>query len=172
MAVLFRPRAALRHGVSLLSSPLHRRVLPVFLTAMASAFASPTRTVRQLTDFNATHLQFWLEQKYLNPATDKALRALLALHHEATAFQESLNQLEKERVQIHQEQVRIRENLQTLGDRPSEKDLRERFVRAFGAQEDRLEQIDRESKEKTKQRDACWEKINQAIEKLEYEAAV
>ena len=133
---------------------------------------SPTKTVRQLTDFNATHLQFWLEQKYLNPATDKALCALLTLQYEATAIQESLNQLEKERVQIHQEQVRIRENLQTLGDRPSEKELRERFVRAFGTQEDRLEQIDRESKEKTKQHDACREKINRTIEKLEYEAAV
>src|SRR6185295_18851815 len=50
-------------------------------------------------------------------------------------------ELEHERQTIHQEQGRIRENLQALGDRSSEKEFRERLVRTLNEQEDRLNAI-------------------------------
>ena len=63
---------------------------------------------------------------------------------------------------IHTEQKRIRENLQAIGDRAGEKELRERYLKTLNAQEDRLEKIDNETAAQIKARDACREKIKRA----------
>jgi predicted nucleic acid-binding Zn-ribbon protein len=97
---------------------------------------------------------------------------VIELRQEMGRHEENLARLEKEREKIHAEQKRIRENLQALGDRTSEKELRERFVRALNSQEDRLEQIEKEVREQTTARDRCREQINAVLADLEYEAAV
>ena len=61
---------------------------------------------------------------------------------------------------------------QALGDRSSEKDLRERFVRTLNAQEDRLEQIDQAIKEHAAARDGLREQMHALLADLEYETAV
>lgn len=114
----------------------------------------------------------WIQQKYLDAKTEKALRQTMELRHEAGRIDALLQSLVKERDAIHNEQKRIRENLQAIGDRPGEKQLRERYLKTVNGQEDRLEQIDKEIAAQTKERDACREKINTAIGKLEYEADV
>ena len=50
--------------------------------------------------------------------------------------------------------------------------MRERFVRTLNSQEDRLEQIAREIKEHSGERDRCREQINALLANLEYEAAL
>jgi hypothetical protein len=125
-----------------------------------------------LSDVSDQQLTYWLEQKYLDAKTEKALRQITELRQEAANIEAALQQLDKERAGIHNEQKRIRENLQALGERPSEKDLRERFVKTLNAQEDRLEALNREVQSKTKERDQCRDKINAALAKLEYEAEV
>ena len=80
--------------------------------------------------------------------------------------------MQQERDTIHNEQKRIRENLQALGDRSSEKELRERFVRTLSSQEDRLEQIEKEVREQLASSERCREQINALLANLEYEAAV
>ena len=97
---------------------------------------------------------------------------MVALQQEAARFAERIDRLTRERETIRNEQKRIRENLQALGDRATEKDLRERFVRTLNTQEDRLESIDKDIKEQTAGRDRCREEINQLLASLEYEAAV
>jgi hypothetical protein len=62
--------------------------------------------------------------------------------------------------------------LQALGDRPSEKELRERFVRTLGGQEDRLEKIAGEVQTRTAERDQARSQINTLLAGLEYDAAV
>jgi len=44
---------------------------------------------------------------------------------QAARLEEQTTRLQEERANIHNEQKRTRENLQSLGDRPAEKDLRE-----------------------------------------------
>ena len=80
-----------------------------------------------------------------------------------------LHRLQEERGQIGQEQQRIRENLQALGDRTSEKELRERFVRTLTAQEDRLERIAEEITRRTAERDEAREKVSRLVGSLAYE---
>jgi hypothetical protein len=133
------------------------------------------RTLHQsfsLSDVNEQQLAFWLEQCYIDQKTEKLLRQVIELKQELANIEEKIQHLTQERDAIHNEQQRIRENLQALGDRSSEKDLRERFVRTLNSQEDRLEKIVQELKENNAARDRCRQKINAQLAKLEYDAAL
>jgi hypothetical protein len=125
-----------------------------------------------LAEINDNSLGYWLQQRYFDPKTEQVLRQVVELRQQSAKWEEQTKRLQQERDTIHNEQKRIRENLQALGDRSSEKELRERFVRTLHAQEDRLEQIEREVREQTAARDRCREQINTLLATLEYEAAV
>ena len=62
--------------------------------------------------------------------------------------------------------------MKSLGDRTTEKELRERFVRTLNAQEDRLERIEAAVAAQTADRDQCRGQINELLAKLEYEAEI
>jgi hypothetical protein len=125
-----------------------------------------------LTDFADNQLAFWVRQRYLDERTAGVLREVATQRQEASRQEERIVRLREEREAIHHEQQRIRENLQSLGDRSAEKDLRERFVRTLGGQEDRLEEIAREVRECEQARDGCRERLGALLEGLDYEAAV
>jgi hypothetical protein len=123
-------------------------------------------------DINPAQLVYWLEQRYVDAATERVLRQVLAAQRQFADLEAQLQRLQEERERIHTEQGRIRQNLESLGDRASEKELRERFVRTLTAQEDRLEQIAAEVQARTAERDRAREQINALIANLEYEATV
>jgi hypothetical protein len=125
-----------------------------------------------LTDMKDQQLTFWLEQRYLDPKTQQVLGQVMIQRQQAAGYEDQIKRLQDERTAIHAEQKRIRENLQSLGDRSSEKELRERFVRTLNTQEDRLEQIEQALRDQTAARDRCREKINALLAELEYDAAV
>ena len=79
-------------------------------------------------------------QRYFDKGTADLLRQIVELRTNAAKAEQRIAQLQGERDSIHNEQKRIRENLQALGDRPTEKELRERFVRTLNSQEDQLQQ--------------------------------
>jgi hypothetical protein len=117
-------------------------------------------------------LGFWVEQHFLDARTEKVLREAFAIRQDNAALEERINRLENEQISIHNEQSRIRENLKSLGDRPAEKELRERFVRTLNAQEDRLEKIKKEIEELRGARDQGTQKMKEMLDKLEYDAKV
>jgi hypothetical protein len=125
-----------------------------------------------LSDVSDQQLSLWLEQKYLDAKTGKVLRKVVELRQQAAGVEGQIQQLQQERDAIYADQKRIRDNLKGLGDRSSEKELRERFVRTLNGQEDRLEQIEKELRELNKGLDRCREQINGVVAQLEYEAAV
>jgi hypothetical protein len=120
----------------------------------------------------ASQLGYWVEQRYLDAATQAVLRKVLEAQGEAADLEARLRLLGQERERIHAEQERIRHNLQALGDRPAEKELRERLVRTLNGQEDRLEQIAAEVETCASARDRCREQVNALLAGLEYEASV
>jgi len=96
----------------------------------------------------------------------------LKLRDAATRFNQASQRLGEERGKIDQDQKRIRENLQALGDRATEKELRERYVRTLQSQEDRLEEIERACNQHATAHTECWERINDLLGKLDYEATL
>jgi hypothetical protein len=123
-------------------------------------------------DVGPDQLAYWLQQRYVDGNTAAVLREVIALQHQAAEIDGRLKRLHEEGERIHAEQQRIRANLESLGDRSSEKELRERFVRTLNSQEDRLEQITAETKTATEEKDRCWERVNALLGNLEYDAAV
>ncbi len=125
-----------------------------------------------LTDANSKQLNLWIKQRYLNAKTEKIVKQVMDMQHQAAEADRKLQQLNTERGAIHAEQERIRENMKSLGDRTTEKELRERFVRTLNAQEDRLERIEAAVAAQTADRDQCRGQINELLAKLEYEAEI
>jgi hypothetical protein len=133
------------------------------------------RTIMQsfgLSDITDKQLAGWISANYLDKPTEKALKDALAQRQTVSRIEERLGHLNEERTKIHSEQKRIRENLSALGDRASEKELRERFIATLGKQEDRLAKITEEEEKLRADRDAAREKLNDLLAKLEYEADV
>ena len=64
----------------------------------------------------------------------------------------------------------MRENIKSLGDRASEKELRERFVRTFTVQEDRLEAIEKQIAAATVEGDKLRQQVAGLLARLNYEA--
>jgi hypothetical protein len=125
-----------------------------------------------LADLSEKQLAAWVSAKYLDKATEKALREVFAQRHKLAQIEYKLNKLNEERGKIHTDQQRVRENLGALGDRASEKELRERFVATLGKQEDRLASMLAEEEALRADRDAAREKLNELLAKLEYDAEV
>ncbi|OWK43533.1 hypothetical protein [Fimbriiglobus ruber] len=125
-----------------------------------------------LIDSTDTVLGYWLERKYFDKEVAQAIRAIFETRQRDAAAQEQIQRFQKEREKIHAEQKRIRENLAALGDRPSEKELRERLVRTLTQQEDRLEEIDRDTHSLQVERDGLRSELTEKLDKLEYEGTV
>jgi hypothetical protein len=141
-----------------------------------SDFVVKQRSLQQqrfgLGELRDDQIRFWIDQKFLDKKTEKTIRDIAKIQQEAVAADSALKRIEAERAAIHEEQGRIRENLQSLGDRPAEKELRERYVRTLNAHEDRLEQIRRDIATKTDDRDQCRRKVDALLGDLEWEKAV
>ncbi len=145
---------------------------PSKVTAFVVKQKLPLHQVYHLGDLNEPQFAWMLEQKYLDKKTEQALREVIAAKRQLAELETALQSLANERGTIHNEQKRIRENLQSLGDRPGEKELRERFIRTLNGQEDRLEQIEKDVQAKQLARDAGRDRINAMLAKLEYDAEI
>jgi hypothetical protein len=122
-----------------------------------------------LADVTEEQLAGWLGASYLDKKAEKALRDVLAARQTAGQIDAPLAALEKERTAITADQKWLRDNLGSLGDRATEKELRERFVRTLGQQEDRLEALTAESKKLHADRDAARDRVLGLLAKLDYD---
>lgn len=125
-----------------------------------------------LADVTDDQFSAWLGASYLDKKTEAALRDVLAARAEAAHTDARLAALTQERAAIAADQKRLRDNLGSLGDRATEKELRERFVRTLGQQEDRLEAIKAEEATLQKDRDAARARVAALLDRLDYEGAV
>ena len=126
----------------------------------------------QLAGITEPQLAYWGDQRHLDAATAHVLRQVLDLQRRANACQTEIARLEQERVAIHAEQNRIRENMKALGDRSAEKELRDSFVATFKTQEVELREIKIAAEGQTKERDAIRERIHTALRDLKYDGTV
>ena len=123
-----------------------------------------------LADTPARQLELWIDHHYLDEPTAGVIRQAIALRQLLSEAEEKVRRLEAERKTIHTEQARIRENIKSLGDRASEKELRERFVGTFTTQEDRLEAIDKQIAASTLEIDKLRQQVAGLLSRLNYEA--
>jgi hypothetical protein len=115
--------------------------------------ASPFTQTFQLSNLTQPTLALWLQSRFIDNATEQKLKQSFDLRREISATQEKENHLHEERERLHTDQERVRNNLQALGERVSEKELRERYIRTLTQHEDRLEVIEQELLNNQKLRD-------------------
>jgi hypothetical protein len=111
----------------------------------------------------------WVKAGYLDDKSAAAMKNVMTVRATVADYNDTLVRLDAEREKLHAEQARIRENLTSLGDRTSEKDLRERYVRTLGKQEDRLEEIEKERETATTARDEATTELNTLLGGVRYE---
>lgn len=128
--------------------------------------------VHALSDLDPKQLGYWINQRYLDEPTEAVLRELSILQRQSAEADAQIQRLNTERGSIHTEQQRIRDNLKSLGDRASEKELRERFVRTLNTQENRLEAIDAQIADLTTKRDRLRVQSAEMLGKLELDLDV
>lgn len=126
----------------------------------------------RLLDTHESVFASWVASGYLNAAVEKAIRAAFAIRTRVADFDERLRRLDEDRGKVHSEQGRIRENLTALGDRTSEKDLRERYVRTLGKQEDRLEAMEKELASTVSSRDQARHELHAALTTVDQDRPV
>jgi hypothetical protein len=132
----------------------------------------PIATSHALNDLSDHKLGLYIQRRYFEPEAERVIKQVIARKQQATRHDEQVKRLQQELAQIHKDQERVRENLKSLGDRASEKELRERFVRGLNAQEDRLEQIRGEIASQEAELEACRRQVDDLLGSLEFEKAV
>ncbi len=125
-----------------------------------------------LLNANSDQLAAWISAKYIDKKTAKVLEESFQIRHKIATLENTLNQGEAERNKIHAEQTRIRGNLDSLGDRTSEKELRERFVKTLGQQEDRLEAINKQSEKLRGEIDTLRQTLAEKLNELSFETTL
>lgn len=132
----------------------------------------PSSQSFRLLDTHDSVFASWVASGYVDPAVEKAIRAAFAIRTRVAEADERLRRLDEERTKLHEEQSRIQANLSALGERSSEKELRERYVRTLGKQEDRLEGIEKERATTVSARDQARQELHTALNTISMERTV
>jgi hypothetical protein len=109
--------------------------------------------------------------KRLNPSARKLIDQAFALAEQITDYAKKIKEIANQRKHIHEEQERLRKNLDSLGDRPSEKALRERYVKSLSDQENRLEQLEARAQTELNAQQLASAELESLLGSLQLEAA-
>jgi hypothetical protein len=145
---------------------------PKSTTAFVVRQRVPIALFHTLAALDDEQLGAFFRRRYFDEATESVLRQLVELRQQQARLDAEAQALQVEREAIFQDQVRIRQNLNALGDRPSEKGLRERLVGTLNAQEDRLVAIERERAELLRRVEEARARLDEGLAGIEFEAAV
>ncbi len=145
---------------------------PKSTTAFVVRQRVPIALFHTLAALDDEQLGAFFRRRYFDEATESVLRQLVELRQQQARLDAEAQALQVEREAIFQDQVRIRQNLNALGDRPSEKGLRERLVGTLNAQEDRLVAIERERADLLRRVEEARARLDEGLAGIEFEAAV
>ena len=121
-----------------------------------------------LADFTPRYLEILVTNRYVDEATRALLEKVLDVKDKIALAAEQIRVLEREGGEISADQMRLRENIKALKDTPETKDLITRYVGKAGEQETRLEQIAREKRAATADRNRLQEEHNALIRSLSF----
>jgi hypothetical protein len=83
----------------------------------------------------------WVSARFIDQGTHAALAEIAALNARSLELKRHIDDRQRDIERIHENQKRLRENLQALGSSSDEQRLRERYVAQLGREEDVLVQL-------------------------------
>lgn len=131
--------------------------------------------VAQLTEamhlHQASHQQLLqlINTDFLTASAKKVLQDAVLQRQQLQSLETRIKNMNTRQSQVTEQQKRIRENLQALADRASEKELRDRYVKGLTQQEDELEKLQLEVQTLQKQLDEGRQRLQQTLTLLNVE---
>ena len=157
------------------TSSAYRFKTPVDAKGMAALVvreSKPLSTTYQVSDCDEGRLKLFIQQKSINPEIEAALREIIAQKAKVDALEEESTKREDESKSIYDDQQRIRENLKALKGSPEERALTQRYTKQLDDQENRLQELQRESADIGKQHDAAQAELDKMIDGLTMDATI
>jgi uncharacterized phage infection (PIP) family protein YhgE len=125
-----------------------------------------------LTGVTNNEIEFFLDQKMINPEVEKALRSVVQKKNDIAVLDAVIAGRRAQVTNISDDQQRVRENMKALKGSAEEKALIERYVRELNEQEDRVQALRKEITEMHQKRDAAQSALTMMIENLQMEATL
>ena len=111
-------------------------------------------------------IDVWVRARSIDPETEKLLRQVMDKKGEISGIAEKIRAFEDEQRDIFNDQSRVRDNLQRLGQTPDEASLRLRYIKQLDSQEDRLAIIKTEQEKLEAARATAQKQLDDLVQKL------
>ncbi len=116
-------------------------------------------------------VEVWVDSHAIDAKTRAALEEILALNDLARDLSSVLVQQERELKRIQENQKRVRQNLQALGDSKDERSLRERYVLELGQEEDALKDLSSATTQAQRERERLLADLQKKVRELSFESS-
>jgi hypothetical protein len=126
----------------------------------------PVVTTYALTNLTPQNLDFFLQQKALDPQVEKALRQIIAQKNIVGDLEAQIQSHKLQMETISQDQSRLRENLKALKGSAEEKALVQRYTRQLDAQEDQMDSLRKSGDDLRKKRESAQADLDKLIQGL------
>ena len=126
----------------------------------------PVVETHALSRISTDQLAVWVSARAIDAETEKSLREVAAHLSAIEALEQKIAALDAERESIFNDQGRLRENLQRLGQSPGEAKLRQRYVNHLDDQENRIAAIQSEKEALDAKHRAARKQLDEFIQKL------
>lgn len=127
-------------------------------------------TTYALANTSRKNLQVWLEKKYIDKKTLRALEGIVQLTEQITQIQHQIRAQETAIQVIFKNQERLRHNLHALGNTEEERSLRERYITQLNHEEDQLAQYQADIETLTTQKNTAANNLHLQIKGIDYKA--
>lgn len=123
----------------------------------------------EISDLTSERLIEYVKSGYVNKTAEAALRKLLDQKSAIEALENRKAERAAEAASIARDQERLRENIKTIGGDPEERTLLRRYTSQLDQQENRLEAIERETRQLETQIDDAQAALDKAILDLAFD---
>jgi hypothetical protein len=127
---------------------------------------SPEVTTVEISSITRDQVEFFVEQKSINPQVVQALAPILDQKDRIASLDAEIAKRDAEKTGIFDDQQRIRENLKALRDTPEEKALAARYTQQLSDQETRLETLKKEESDLNDKKQQAQDQLDKMIEQL------
>jgi septal ring factor EnvC (AmiA/AmiB activator) len=117
----------------------------------------------ELTNIDATKVEFLVQQKRMTPVLQQAFGRVLQQKDKIEAISTQIANRKRESDQIASDQTRIRENMKALKGSSEEKALIQRYVAQLDSQESRLSMLRKETTDLTAEQNAAQVELDRII---------
>jgi len=128
------------------------------------------QTTYALTNTSRENLQLWLEKKYIDKKTLRALEGIVQLTEQITQIRQEIKLKESHIQAVFKNQERLRHNLQALGNTEDERSLRERYISQLNQEEDNLAQYQVDIETLITQQGLAENNLHLQIKGIDYKA--